>query len=72
MTVEEEIVVGLAERDIADLELSVGHKVLLRRAMAALASDEPSAPSGNATFKQDKPVPATIPLIILLSWHRNS
>ena len=36
-TCAEEIVVGLAERDIADLELSVCHRVLLCRVMAALA-----------------------------------
>ena len=46
----EEIFVGLSERDIADLELSVGHRVLLRRAIAALASDKPAAVSGNTTL----------------------
>lgn len=58
----EDIVVGLSKRDIADLELSVGHRVLLRRAIAALASDEPAAASGNTTLGQDKPVRTTVPL----------
>ena len=58
----EEIVVGLSERDITDLKLSVGHRVLLRRAIAALASDEPAAASGNTTLEQDKSVPTTVPL----------
>ena len=58
----EEIVVGLSERDIADLELSVGHRALLRRAIAALTSKEPDAVSGNITLEQDKPVPTTVPL----------
>ena len=58
----EEIIVGLSERDITDLELSVGHRVLLRRAIAALASDEPAAASGNTTLEQDKSVPTTVPL----------
>ena len=53
----EEIVVGLTERDI-----SVGHRALLRRAMAALASDEPAAAFVNATLEQDKTVPTTVPL----------
>ena len=58
----EEIVVGLSERDFADLELSVGHRVQLRRAIAALASDEPAAAYGNTTLEQDKPVPTNVPL----------
>ena len=58
----EEIVLGLSERDIADLELSVGHRVLLRRAIAALTSDEPAAASGNTTLEKDKLVPTTVPL----------
>ena len=41
---------------------SVGHRVLLRRAIAALASDKPAAVSGNTTLEQDKPVPTTVPL----------
>ena len=57
----EEIVLGLSERDIADLELSVGHRVLLRRAIAALTSDEPAAASGNTTLEKDKPVPTMVP-----------
>ena len=57
----EEIVVGLSERDIADLELSVGHRVLLRRVIAVLTSDELDAVSGNTTLEQDKPVPTTVP-----------
>ena len=58
----EEIVVGLSEHDIADLELSVGHRVLYHHAIAALASAEPAASSGNNTLEQDKPVPTTVPL----------
>jgi len=58
----EEIAVGLSERDIADLELSVGHRVLLRRAIAAIASDKPAAVSGNTTLEQDKSFPTTVPL----------
>ena len=60
----EEIFLGLSERDIADLELSVRHRVLLRRAIVALASDKPAAVSGNTTLEQRHPC--------LLTWHRNS
>ena len=48
----------MSERDIADLELPVGHRVLLRRKFAVIASDKPAAVSGNTTLEH----PITVPL----------
>ena len=64
----EEIVVGLSERDIADQEPSVGHRVLLRRAIAALASDEAAAASGRLRWSRKNPSRQPC----LLTWHKNS